>query len=158
MARTKKAKKMPPRAAKANGKSAKDRHKKDGIDRTIDWKGPGPAPAPVPGRLKERRDRAVKKIDWNVPVPADLVAQPDKTQVNATTKHQTILEFVENNRKKKLEFQVPPIMTLNSRGSRAHIGFRLLPMRFLRRASSLSPSATQSLRKPVKMHLGSKGL
>ncbi|GAB1313289.1 hypothetical protein MFIFM68171_03499 [Madurella fahalii] len=58
------------------------------------------------GHAKERhkRDRKGNLIDWTAPLPAGLVARPDRPRVSS--KHKSWFEFIENkDKKKKLEFE-----------------------------------------------------
>jgi len=54
---------------------------------------------------RHKRDRKGNIIDWTAPLPAGLVARPDKPK--PSSKHKSYFEFIENkNKKKKLEFEV----------------------------------------------------
>lgn len=70
--------------------------------------------AAVGGHAKERhkRDRKGNLIDWTAPLPAGLVARPDRPRVSS--KHKSWLEFIENkDKKKKLEFEVTGYAPVN---------------------------------------------
>jgi hypothetical protein len=54
---------------------------------------------------RHKRDRRGNIIDWNAPLPAGLVARPERPRVSS--KHKSWFEFVENkDKKKKLEIEV----------------------------------------------------
>jgi hypothetical protein len=72
------------------------------------------AAQPQPGnhaKDRHRKDRRGHSIDWSQPLPAGLVARREEPK----SKHHSYFEFVENtDKKKKLEFEVPPRRHLTS--------------------------------------------